>query len=149
MVRFRVKDYVSLGVRQGLRLHEKGGNWLEVPVHHQLEEYLEAYLEAAGIRHDRDGVLFRAADPRRRLTGGRFGLRCRPEEEILREAIKVSSPSRLETLASPASSLAHSIPVSWRGDRVRGIVATSSRAFLGLRGVGPSCGGEGEGTHSW
>ncbi len=76
-MRFRVKDYVSLGVRQGLRLHEKGGNWLEVPVHHQLEEYLEAYLEAAGIRHDRDGVLFRAADPRRRLTGGRFGIRVK------------------------------------------------------------------------
>ena len=68
VVGFRVKDYVSLGVRQGLRLHEKGGNWLEVLVHHQLEDYLEAYLDAAGIRHDRDGVLFRAADPRRRLT---------------------------------------------------------------------------------
>ncbi len=68
VVGFKVKDYVSLGVRQGLRLHEKGGNWLEVPVHHQLEEFLEAYLEAAGIRDDRDGVLFRAANPRRCLT---------------------------------------------------------------------------------
>ena len=57
--------------------------------------------------------------------------------------------SRLETLASPVSSLARNIPVSWLGDRVREIVATGFRAFLGLRGVEPSCVVGDEGIHSW
>lgn len=68
VIGFLVQDYVSLGLRLGLRLHEKGGNSLEVPVNHKLEEYLEAYLDAAGIRDDRKGFLFRAANPKRELT---------------------------------------------------------------------------------
>ncbi|MCI0338949.1 MAG: hypothetical protein L0226_15350 [Acidobacteria bacterium] len=30
-------------------LHEKGGKFHEVPVHHTAEEYLDAYIEAAEI----------------------------------------------------------------------------------------------------
>jgi integrase/recombinase XerD len=32
-----------------------------VPCHHKLEEYLDAYIEAAGLRGDRKEPLFRAA----------------------------------------------------------------------------------------
>jgi integrase/recombinase XerD len=32
----------------------------EIPCHHNLEKYLEEYLQAAGIRADRSGPLFRA-----------------------------------------------------------------------------------------
>jgi integrase/recombinase XerD len=32
-----------------------------MPCHHKLEEYLDAYLHAAGIEGDRKGPLFRAA----------------------------------------------------------------------------------------
>lgn len=55
----RVEDYYAQGKRWWLRLHEKGGKRHEVPVHHALEEYLDAYMEAAGIRGDEKGPLFR------------------------------------------------------------------------------------------
>ena len=35
-----------------LCLHEKGGKEHRVPVHHQLVEYLETYLDAAGLREE-------------------------------------------------------------------------------------------------
>jgi integrase len=41
------EDYFQNGKRWWLRLHEKGGKRHEVPAHHNAEEYLDAYLEAA------------------------------------------------------------------------------------------------------
>jgi integrase len=56
----RVEDYYQNGKRWWLRLHEKGGKFHELPAHHQAEEYLDAYLQAAGIGDDRKGPLFRS-----------------------------------------------------------------------------------------
>ncbi|MBN4056416.1 tyrosine-type recombinase/integrase [Rhodothermus sp. AH-315-K08] len=65
----RLRDYVQMGHRTwGLCLQEKNGNYLEIPSHHVLDEYLAEYIEAAGIASDRDLPLFRAAAPDRRLT---------------------------------------------------------------------------------
>jgi site-specific recombinase XerD len=55
----RVEDYFPQGKRWWVRLHEKGGKEHEMPAHHNLEEYLDAYIEAAGIREDKKGYLFR------------------------------------------------------------------------------------------
>ena len=44
-----VDDYYQNGKRWWFRLHEKGGKRHEVPAHHTAEEYLDAYLAAAGI----------------------------------------------------------------------------------------------------
>ncbi len=44
-----VEDYHRQGPRFWLRLKEKGGKLLEVPVHHKLEEMLGEYLEASGL----------------------------------------------------------------------------------------------------
>jgi len=52
-------DYFPEGKRWKLRLHEKGGKEHVVPVHHVLEEYLDAYLDAANIRDQAGGPLFR------------------------------------------------------------------------------------------
>jgi integrase/recombinase XerD len=66
----RVCDYYpQSGKRWWIRLHEKGGKFHEVPVHHTAEEYLDAYIEAAGIKEDPKGPLFRTTIARtRRLT---------------------------------------------------------------------------------
>jgi site-specific recombinase XerD len=61
VVSLRVRDYAPLGRRSVLRLAEKGGQQREVPVHHKLEEYLDAYVEAAAIGNAKDTPLFRAA----------------------------------------------------------------------------------------
>ncbi len=61
VVSLKVRDYAQLGRRSVLRLAEKGGKQREVPVHHKLEEYLDIYIEAAGIENAKDTPLFRAA----------------------------------------------------------------------------------------
>lgn len=58
----RVGDFYPVGKRWWLRLHEKGGKEHEMPAHHTLIEWLDAYLEAAGIEEDRKGYLFRTID---------------------------------------------------------------------------------------
>ena len=50
VVAMRVEDYYPNGKRWWVRLHEKGGKRHEMPAHHNLEAYLDAYIEAAGIR---------------------------------------------------------------------------------------------------
>jgi len=48
-VAMRVEDYYPKGKRWWVRLHEKGGKRHEMPAHHNLEAYLDAYIKAAGI----------------------------------------------------------------------------------------------------
>lgn len=69
VLKMRVEDYYPNGKRWWLRLHEKGGKFHEVPVHHTAEQYLDAYLEAAGIAADKKGPLFRTVKGRsKKLT---------------------------------------------------------------------------------
>jgi site-specific recombinase XerD len=70
-----VGDYYQQGKRWWLRLHEKGGKHHEVPAHHVVEEYLDAYLSAAGIAGQKNTPLFRAIDAKRKLTGRRLDRR--------------------------------------------------------------------------
>jgi integrase len=57
----RVEDYYPQGKRWWLRLHEKGGKRHDMPAHHTLEEYMDTYIQAAGIAEERKGPLFRTA----------------------------------------------------------------------------------------
>jgi integrase len=57
----RVEDYYPQGKRWWVRLHEKGGKRHEMPAHHTLEAYLDAYLDAAQIRDQGKSPLFRSA----------------------------------------------------------------------------------------
>jgi site-specific recombinase XerD len=60
-VAMRVEDYYPKGKRWWVRLHEKGGKRHEMPAHHNLEAYLDAYIKAAGIGEDGKSPLFRSA----------------------------------------------------------------------------------------
>jgi integrase/recombinase XerD len=62
----KVEDYYRQGNRWWVRLQEKGGKRHEMPAHHTLEEYLHAYLTAAGILREKKSPLFRS-------TRGRSG----------------------------------------------------------------------------
>jgi len=68
VVHMRVEDYYENGKRSWIRLHEKGGKRHEVPAHHNAAAYLDAYLEATGIRDGKKSPLFRSVDNRRRIT---------------------------------------------------------------------------------
>jgi site-specific recombinase XerD len=67
-VAMRVEDYFSAGKRWWVRLHEKGGKRHEVPAHHNLEAYLDTYLQAGGIADEKKSPLFRSVTSARRLT---------------------------------------------------------------------------------
>jgi integrase len=45
--------------RLWVRLREKGGKQHDMPCHHNLEAYLHAYIEGAGLADDPKGPLFR------------------------------------------------------------------------------------------
>ena len=60
VVGMNVEDYYQQGKRWWLRLHEKGGRFHQVPAHHNAEEYLDAYLEAAGIGSEKGTLLWRS-----------------------------------------------------------------------------------------
>jgi integrase/recombinase XerD len=61
VVGLKVEDYFPLKKRWWLRLHEKGGKVNEMGCHHKLEQFLDAYIAAAGIADDKKGPLLRAA----------------------------------------------------------------------------------------
>ncbi len=61
VIKMRVEDRYVQGRRTWVRLHEKGGKRHEMPCHHNLEHYLDAYVEGARIGPDGKGYLFRTA----------------------------------------------------------------------------------------
>jgi site-specific recombinase XerD len=61
VVGMQVKDYYTQGKRSWFRLHEKGSKYHVVPAHHTAVEYMDAYLQAAGIAEEPKTPLFRAA----------------------------------------------------------------------------------------
>jgi len=71
VVELKVEDYFPLKKRWWLRLSEKGGKVNEMGCHHKLEDYLDAYIAAAGIADDKKGPLFRAAIGRTRKLSAR------------------------------------------------------------------------------
>ena len=60
VLKLRVEDVYVQGRRTWVRLQEKGGKQHEMPCHHNLDEYLAAYIEAAGIGAEPKGYLFRS-----------------------------------------------------------------------------------------
>ncbi|RZI55737.1 MAG: integrase, partial [Pseudomonas sp.] len=63
-LQMRVEDVYVQGRRTWVRLHEKGGKEHEMPCHHNLDEYLHAYLHQEALQGDRKGWLFRSAKGR-------------------------------------------------------------------------------------
>jgi integrase/recombinase XerD len=68
--RLRLSDFQHDGAQYVLWFQEKGGKSWEIPVRHDLEGFILAYVEAAGIAGDgKDRPLFRASNGRtRKLT---------------------------------------------------------------------------------
>ncbi|WP_022836935.1 tyrosine-type recombinase/integrase [Salisaeta longa] len=73
VARLSVGDYYRAGHRRFLRLREKGGQERSIPAHHKMQDYLEAYLDAAGIRKKKNAPLFQSLQGRSgTLTGKRI-----------------------------------------------------------------------------
>ena len=70
VVGMNVEDYYQQGKRCWLRLQEKGGKQHEVPAHHKAQEYLDAYIAAAGI--EKGSPLWRCMTKERGLGQARL-----------------------------------------------------------------------------
>ena len=65
VAKLRLGDFQFDGVQFSLRFQEKGGKSREIPVRHDLEGFIRAYLDAAGIAGEgKDRPLFRASNGR-------------------------------------------------------------------------------------
>jgi integrase/recombinase XerD len=71
VAKLRLQDFQSEGTQYVLRFQEKGGKSREIPVRHDLEGFILAYLEVAGIAGDgKDSPPFRSTRRRtKQLTG--------------------------------------------------------------------------------
>jgi integrase/recombinase XerD len=87
VVSMRIEDYFVQGRRGWVRLHEKGGKEHEMPAHHNLDRYLEAYIAAAGIAQDRKGPFFRTTNGRSGELTGNFMLQSDVWRMIRRRAL--------------------------------------------------------------
>jgi integrase len=67
-----VEDVYQNNRRYWIRLHEKGGRYHEMPLHHKAEEYLLTYMEAANLPGQRATPLFMTLDRDRNLTAKRM-----------------------------------------------------------------------------
>jgi integrase/recombinase XerD len=93
----RVEDYFEHGKRAWLRLHEKGGKRHEVPCHHNLTEYLDAWIQVADIAGDKKRPLFRAIRKGNKLT----------ENPMAREDVLAMIKRRAAGAALPYSTCCH------------------------------------------
>jgi site-specific recombinase XerD len=91
-----VEDYYPQGKRWWVRLHEKGGKQHEMPAHHLLESYLDAYVTVAGLAGEKATPLFRTLGGRGRkqLSGERMS-RQDARRMIVRRARKAGLLTRI------------------------------------------------------
>jgi len=68
LINMQVKDYYCQGKRSHFRFFGKGGEEFSMPAHHKAEEFTDEYLDAARIRDERNGPLFRRVGKHGELT---------------------------------------------------------------------------------
>jgi hypothetical protein len=134
-----VEDYYPQGKRWWVRLHEKGGKQHEMPCHHLLETYIDAYVTAAGIGAEKTGALFRTLGGRGRkqLSSERMS-RQDARRMIVRRALQAGIITKLgchtfRATGSPSiCSTADfwSMRSRWRRTRVRARRSSTTAAMI-------------------
>lgn len=84
----RVEDLYVQNRRLWVRLHEKGGKRHEMPCHHNLEHFLQDYLEGCALADDRKGYVFRTIDRTTKQLSDRPMAQANAWEMIRRRARK-------------------------------------------------------------
>lgn len=91
----KVEDFHTQGHRWFLRLNEKGGKAHVVPCHHQAEEYLRSYIEAAELAADEKMPLFQALNRDKKTLSGRPFSRVNAWQMVRRRALQAGITSKL------------------------------------------------------
>jgi site-specific recombinase XerD len=95
VVAMRVEDYFPNGKRWWVRLQEKGGKRHEMPAHHKLEQFIDQYLDAAGIGNHDKTPLFRSAAGRTGILTERPMHRIDAYEMVRRRTAEASLKGKL------------------------------------------------------
>jgi site-specific recombinase XerD len=123
VAKLRLADYRNHGEGRVLRFREKGGRDREIPVRHDLADWLNAYMQAAGIEADSRGKapLFRSADGKRKvLTPSSYS------PHLMRQMMK----RRLEDAGLPELFSPHSFRVTVVTDLLNQNVPLEDVQFL-------------------
>jgi integrase/recombinase XerD len=104
LTRLKVSGYKMSGVHRLLEIYGKGGRERRVPLHLEAAERLELWIDAAGIREDRAGPLFR---PRASARG--TGFAARP---LTRRSVQRSVEAWVGRLGLDANVTVHSLRVT-------------------------------------
>ena len=89
-----VEDYYPQGKRWWVRLHEKGGKQHEMPAHHLLESYIDAYVTAASIGAEKASPLFRTLGGRGRKQ---LGVKRMSRQDARRMIVRRARQARIIT----------------------------------------------------
>ncbi len=92
VVKLRVRDYYRQGAQAWFLLREKGGRDNKVPVHHEAANYVEHYIELAGLADQREMPLFRSFKGRTGTLTVKPMLRGNVFDMIRRRAAAVGLP---------------------------------------------------------
>jgi site-specific recombinase XerD len=96
VAKLRLGDFQHDGTQYVLRFQEKGGKSREIPVRHDLENFILVYVDAAGISGEaKDSPLFRASNGRSRTLAARPLGTERICELVKRRLKDAGLPSRL------------------------------------------------------
>ena len=102
VAKLRLGDFQHDGQQYVLRFQEKGGKSREIPVRHDLEGFILAYVEAAGIGGDaKESPLFRMGNGRTRKLSGTAMTSKRICELVKRRLKDAGLPSRLSPHSFP------------------------------------------------
>ena len=95
LARLRRQDLEDQGAQRVLRFREKGGQQREIPVRHDLDRWLEAYLQAARIAADpKETPLFRAALGKQKKLSSRTPLSANAMRRMLKRTTHGRPPAR-------------------------------------------------------
>jgi integrase/recombinase XerD len=96
VAKLRLRDFQNEGKQYVLRFQEKGGKSREIPVRHDLEGFILAYVDAAGIGGDsKDAPLVQPSNGRTRKLSGKAMTSKRVCEPVKRRLKDAGVPSRL------------------------------------------------------
>jgi integrase/recombinase XerD len=107
LCRLRVRDYRASGGHKILAIFGKGNKERIVPLHAEAFERLDAWLEAAGIREDFAGAIFRPAKTAR--AGGRDGFCASP---LTRRSVELIVERYVHALKLDPAVTVHSLRVT-------------------------------------
>jgi site-specific recombinase XerD len=94
-LKMKVEDVYTQKRRTWVRLHEKGGKRHEMPCHHNLEAYLQAYIEGTRISTSPKIILFPTARGRTGLLSDRPMTQADAYRMIGRRALKAGIATKI------------------------------------------------------